>query len=64
MYASQPENDTVSSQETLQDTIGSQPIHDSQHGSATPGGQPKEKEVAGEFMLLKFTNQIHLEVFL
>ncbi|KAI3806878.1 hypothetical protein L1987_22796 [Smallanthus sonchifolius] len=47
VYSSQPENDTLLSQETLQDTIESQPIHNSQHESTTPNCQSKEKEVAG-----------------
>ncbi|KAD6118691.1 hypothetical protein E3N88_09962 [Mikania micrantha] len=47
VYSSQPENDTLFSQETLQDTIESQPIHDSQNESVTPNCQSKEKEVAG-----------------
>ncbi|KAL8226156.1 hypothetical protein R6Q57_018713 [Mikania cordata] len=44
VYSSQPENDTLFSQETLQDTIESQPIHYSQHESVTPNCQSKEKE--------------------
>ncbi|MFS7909660.1 putative centromere protein C/Mif2/cnp3 [Helianthus anomalus] len=54
VYCSQPENDVLSSQEALQDTVESQPIHDSQHEAVTPNNQPKEKEVAGELMPLKF----------
>ncbi|KAI3670481.1 hypothetical protein L1987_87816 [Smallanthus sonchifolius] len=46
VYSSQPENDTLLSQATLQDTTESQPIHNSQHESITPNCQSKEKEVA------------------
>ncbi|KAJ0790757.1 putative centromere protein C/Mif2/cnp3 [Helianthus annuus] len=47
VYSSRPENDALSSQKALQDTVESQPIHDSQHEAVTPNSQPKEKEVAG-----------------
>ncbi|XP_076920309.1 uncharacterized protein LOC143581391 [Bidens hawaiensis] len=46
VYSSQPENDTLLSQETLQDTTETQPIQDTQQ-SATPNCQSNEKEVAG-----------------
>ncbi|KAI7754954.1 hypothetical protein M8C21_026767 [Ambrosia artemisiifolia] len=47
VYSSQPENNALSSQEAPQNTIESQPMHDSQHETVSPNRKSKEKEVAG-----------------
>ncbi|XP_076902341.1 centromere protein C-like [Bidens hawaiensis] len=46
VYSSQPENDTLLSQETLHDTTETQPIQDTQQ-SVTSNCQSNEKEVTG-----------------